>query len=114
MQRRRKLLTSSRTRSAPHVKGMPQLQSFLAVQPAVLVRFDRWDDILKLPPPNVNLRIANSMWHFARGMAFAASGKLAAAEVEDQAVTEALESTAPDETFAMSPNKTRDILDDRF
>jgi tetratricopeptide (TPR) repeat protein len=94
----------------PHVKGMPPLESFLAVQPAVLARFDRWDDILKLPPPNVNLKIANSMWHFARGVAFAASGKLAAAEVEGQALTEALESTAPDETFAMSPNKTRDIL----
>lgn len=94
----------------PHVKGMPQLESFLTVQAAVLVRFSRGDDILKLPPPSVNLKIANSMWHFARGMALAATGKLAAAEVEHQAVMEALESTAPDETFAMSPNKTRDIL----
>jgi len=94
----------------PQVRGMPQLESFLTVQPAVLVRFYRWDDVLKLPPPGVNLKIANSMWHFARGVAFAATGKLAAVEVEHQAVTEALESTAPDETFAMSPNKTRDIL----
>jgi tetratricopeptide (TPR) repeat protein len=94
----------------PHVKGMPQLESFLTVQPAVLVRFDRWNEILKLPPPSVNLKIANSIWHFARGVALAATGKLAAAEVEHQALTEALESTAPDETFAMSPNKTRDIL----
>jgi tetratricopeptide (TPR) repeat protein len=94
----------------PHVKGMPQLESFLSVQPAVLVRFDRWDDILKLPPPSANLKIANSIWHFARGVAFAATGKLASAETEHRAVTEALESTAPDETFAMSPNQTRDIL----
>ncbi len=97
-------------RVGPHVRGMPQLESFLTVQPAVLVRFYRWDDVLKLPPPSVNLKIANSMWHFARGVAFAATGKLAAAELEHQAVTEFLESTAPDETFAMSPNKTRDIL----
>ncbi|MGA7927977.1 MAG: hypothetical protein WCA20_18555 [Candidatus Sulfotelmatobacter sp.] len=97
-------------RVGPHVRGMPQLGSFLTVQPAVFVRFYRWDDVLKLPPPSVNLKIANSMWHFARGEAFAATGKLAAVEVEQQAVTEALESTAPDETFAMSPNKTRDIL----
>jgi tetratricopeptide (TPR) repeat protein len=95
---------------APHVKGMPQLESFLSAQPEVLVRFGRWDDILKLPPPSVDLKIANSMWHFARGVAFAATGKHAAAEVEHQAVTEGLERTAPDETFAMSPNKTRDIL----
>jgi tetratricopeptide (TPR) repeat protein len=94
----------------PRVKEMPQLEVFLTLQTAVLVRFDRWDDILKLPEPNVNLKIANTMWHFARGMAFAATEKLSEAESEHQAVTETLESTAPDETFAMSPNKTRDIL----
>jgi tetratricopeptide (TPR) repeat protein len=95
----------------PQVKEMPHLQSFLNVQTAVLVRFSRWSDILKLPPPDANLRIANAMWHFARGMAFAAAGKLAEGEAEHRAVTEALESTAPDETVAMSPNKTRDILE---
>jgi tetratricopeptide (TPR) repeat protein len=98
------------SRVGPHVKEMPQLQAFLTIQTSVEVRFHRWDEILKLPQPDANLRIANTMWHFAHGMAFAATGKLAAAEAEQQAVTEALESTAPDETFAMSPNKTRDIL----
>ncbi len=94
----------------PHVKEMPHLQPFLNVRTAVLVRFSRWDDILKLPAPDANLRIANAMWHFARGMAFAATGRLAEAEAEQRGVAEALENTAPDETFAMSPNKTRDIL----
>ncbi|HWO30134.1 MAG TPA: hypothetical protein VNO32_15180 [Candidatus Acidoferrum sp.] len=98
-------------RVAPLVQHMPQLQSFLNLQTAVLVRFSRWDDILKLPPPNVNLRIADIMWHFARGMAFAATGRIAESEVEHHAVTEALENTAPDETFAMAPNKSRDILE---
>jgi len=97
-------------RVGPHVKEMPQMQVFLTVQPAVLVRFYRWGDILKLPQPDVNLKIANTMWHFARGMAFAATGKLPEAEAEQQAVTEALESTTPDEAFAMSPNKARDVL----
>jgi tetratricopeptide (TPR) repeat protein len=94
----------------PHVNRMPQLESFLTVQPAVLLRFDRWDDILKLPPPSVSLKTANAIWHFARGVALATTGKLAAAELEHQAVTEALENTVPGEAFAMSPNKTRDIL----
>jgi tetratricopeptide (TPR) repeat protein len=98
-------------RVAPDAQHMPQLQSFLNLQTAVLVRFSRWDDILKLPPPNANLRIADIMWHFARGMAFAATGKITESEVEHHAVTEALENTAPDETFAMSPNKSRDILE---
>jgi tetratricopeptide (TPR) repeat protein len=51
------------------------------------------------------------MWHFARGMAFAATGKLPEGEAEYKAVTGGLESTTPDEAFAMSPNNTRDILE---
>jgi tetratricopeptide (TPR) repeat protein len=98
-------------RVSPHVQKMPELQAFLTVQPTVLVRFHRWDDILKLPQPSGSLKIPNSMWHFARGMAFAAAGKVAEAEADFQAVTEALESTASSEIFAMSANnKTRDIL----
>ena len=95
---------------APHVEEMPPLQAFLTVQPAVLVRFHRWDDILKLPEPNVSLRLTTAMWHFARGMAFAATGKFTEAEAEHQAVTKGLESTPPDELFAMSFNKARDTL----
>jgi len=98
------------TQVSSHVKEMPHLQIFLTVEPAVLVRFHRWDDIFKLPEPERNLKIANTLWHFARGMAFAASGRLAEAEAEHQAVAEVLERTAPDEIFAMSPNRTRDIL----
>jgi tetratricopeptide (TPR) repeat protein len=98
-------------RVGPNLKEMPHLQAFLTVQTAVLVRFYRWGDILKLPQPNVELKIANTMWHFARGMAFAATEKLVEAETEHQAVTEAFESTAPDELLGMSPNnKARDIL----
>jgi tetratricopeptide (TPR) repeat protein len=94
----------------PHVKEMPHLQIFLTVQPAVLVRFHRWGDILKLPEPERNLKLANTEWHFARGMAFTATGKLAQAEAEHQALTEVLARTPPDEIFAMSPNRTSDIF----
>jgi tetratricopeptide (TPR) repeat protein len=97
-------------RVGPNLKEMPHLQAFLTARTAVLVRFYRWDDILKLPPPNANLKVATTMWHFARGMAFAATGKLTQGEAEHQAVTEALESTAQDETFDMSLNKARDVL----
>jgi tetratricopeptide (TPR) repeat protein len=95
---------------APHVEEMPPLQAFLTVQPTVLLRFHRWDDICKLPAPNASLKLANSIWHFSRGMAFAATGKLAEAEAEHQSVIKGLESTPPDELFAMSFNKARDTL----
>jgi tetratricopeptide (TPR) repeat protein len=95
----------------PHLEEMPQLQAFLAVQPAVLVRFNRWDDILKLPVPESDLKMAQAMFNFAQGMAFTATGKVAEAESRRQALMEALERTPADESFAMSPNKTRDVLE---
>jgi tetratricopeptide (TPR) repeat protein len=95
----------------PHVEEMPDLQSFLSVQPTVQVRFNRWDDILKLREPNSNLKVANAIFKFARGVAFAATGKLAEAESEREALTKMSEMTPPpEESFAMSANKTRDIL----
>jgi tetratricopeptide (TPR) repeat protein len=95
---------------APHVEDMAPLQAFLTVQPALLVRFHRWNEILKVPAPNSDLKLATSLWHFARGMAFAGTGKLTEAEAEHRAVMEGLESTPPNELFAMSFNHARDIL----
>ena len=98
-------------RVAPHVQKMPELQAFLTVQPTVLVRFHRWDEILKVPAPDHNLKTANAMWHFARGMAFASTGEIANAETEQRSLTDTLENIAPGEPFAMSANiKTHEIL----
>jgi tetratricopeptide (TPR) repeat protein len=98
-------------RVGPHVAQMPEFEAFLTVQPTVLVRFHLWEDILRLPQPSTSLKNANSMWHFARGMAFAAVGRVAEAEAEHQSVTKTLESTAPSEIFGMAANvRTLDIL----
>lgn len=94
----------------PHVAEMPDLQLFLTVQPAIQVRFNHWNDILKLPSPDPDLKIATAMLKFARGMAFAANGNLAEAESEGEALTKISEMIPPEESFAMSANKTRDIL----
>src|SRR3989337_3219656 len=66
----------------PHVKGMPMLEFFMPTSPLILVRFQRWDDILKSPKPDSGMAITNAMWHFARGMAYAATGKVKEAESE--------------------------------
>jgi tetratricopeptide (TPR) repeat protein len=98
-------------RVAPHVRKMPELQAFLTVQPTVLVRFHRWDEILKLPAPDPSLKTANAIWHFARGMALASMEKVANAQTEQRALMDAVENIAPAEPFAMSANiKTHDIL----
>ncbi len=95
----------------PHVKDMPPLEGFMTVPSAVLARFQRWDEILKAPQPDAGMKTATAFWHYARGMALAATGKLTEAESERKAVAEAGEQTPPDAIFAMPFNNlTRNIL----
>jgi tetratricopeptide (TPR) repeat protein len=95
----------------PHVKDMPPLEAFMIIPPAVLVRFHHWSDILRLPAPDPSMKIATSFWHFARGMAFAGTGKLSEAQAEHTELV-AIENATPADAIYSMPfnNKTRDIL----
>ncbi len=55
-------------------------QSEMPTSTPVLLRFHRWDDILKLPKPPAKMTTANSWWHFAQGMANAATSNIKQAE----------------------------------
>lgn len=66
----------------PHLNQMPMLEMFMPYTTVTLVRFRRWDEILKSPAPDRELKITGAFWHFARGMAYAATGQVAAAEAE--------------------------------
>src|SRR3989440_435875 len=95
----------------PHVKDMPPLEGFMTVPLAVEVRFHKWNEILKAPQPNRAMHTATVFWHFARGLAFAGTGKLDEAEAEHKLVAEAEEKTPLDAIFQMPiNNKTKDIL----
>src|SRR5438128_8558394 len=50
----------------PHVKDMPPLEGFMAIPGAVLVRFQRWDEILSAPAPDPQMKTVNALWHYAR------------------------------------------------
>jgi tetratricopeptide (TPR) repeat protein len=95
----------------PHVKEMAPLEGFMTVPLAVQVRFHKWNEILKAPRPDASMQTTTVFWHFARGMALAATGKLEAAEAEHTLVAEAEAKTPPDLVFQMPiNNKTKDIL----
>src|SRR5437870_4603337 len=95
----------------PHVKEMPPLEGFMTIPIAVNVRFHRWDDILKMPQPDPAMKTTTVFWHFARGMALAATGKVADADGEYKIVSDAEEATSPDVVFAMPVNnKAKDVL----
>jgi len=95
----------------PHVKEMPGLGGFMTVPLAVELRFHKWNEILKMPQPDESMQTATIFWHFARGLALAATGKTEAAEAEHKIVAEAEEKT-PEEALFQMPinNKTKDIL----
>ena len=64
---------------------MRQVPSFEGYSPTLLytlVRFSRWDDILKQPAPPTDLRYATGAWHYARALAYTAQGKPDSAAVE--------------------------------
>jgi hypothetical protein len=90
---------------------MPPAEGFMTIPIAVDVRFHKWDQILKMPQPAPEMKITTVFWHFARGMALAAKGKVNDAEAEDQFVSEAEKNTPEDVVFAMPVNnKAKDVL----
>ena len=62
--------------------GMTFLQHHITRRLQLRVRFGRWDEILRTPAPSQELPHAIGMWHYARGRALAATGKLGEAETE--------------------------------
>lgn len=95
----------------PHVKDMPALGGFMTVPMAVEVRFHKWNEILKMPPPDPAIETTTVFWHFARGLALAGTGDWHGAEAEHTIVAAAEQKTSPDAIFQMPiNNKTKDIL----
>ena len=74
-----------------------------------LVRFGQWEEMLKEPAPPAANAYLTGAWHYARGQAFAATGRLAQAKTE----LAALEKTLKDPAMAQplfSPNTAGAIL----
>ncbi len=74
----------------------PALEEFTPSLPFALVRFGRWEEALALPRPPKELAYTTAIWHYARGMALAATGRFADADQEHRAVSE-LAARIPDD-----------------
>jgi len=77
----------------------------------VLLRFHRWDEVLRLPTPDAQLPILLAFWHFARGSAFAAKGQIAMAEDERRILETAHKQTPTDLEYSFFANKAISFLD---
>jgi len=68
----------------PYLADIPSLESFLPTSNLVLVRFRKWDELLKTPQPAQQLLLTSSIWHWSRAMAYAAKGQKQAAQSESE------------------------------
>jgi tetratricopeptide (TPR) repeat protein len=93
----------------PAIKEMPMLEGFMPTPTLILVRFRRWDDILKLPAPDPAQKIATAIWRFARGMAYSATGKQQVAEEELQAFQSTRDSIPADAAYGQQ-NKAAAVM----
>jgi hypothetical protein len=92
----------------PAVEQMAMIEPFGAKKLYVLLRFARWDDVMKLAVPNPQHALLTMLSHFGRGVAQAARGNAADAEREREAYRQAQTRVSPD--FDWGYNKARNMF----
>jgi tetratricopeptide (TPR) repeat protein len=55
---------------------------FTSIPVLSMVRFGRWDDLLKYPQPSSKLLVSDAIWHYGRGLAMLRTGKSERAQEE--------------------------------
>jgi hypothetical protein len=83
------------------------LENFASVRVHVLVRFGRWEDLIALGmPSDRNLYcVTTAMTHYGKGVAYAATGEVAKAQKERDALVEAVERIPASRICGDFPNR---------
>ncbi|WP_037315865.1 tetratricopeptide repeat protein [Ruegeria halocynthiae] len=86
-------------------------ESYMSMGPHILIRFGRWEEAkaLELPADRDLYRTLTATTHYARAIAFAATGQVAEAEAEEQ-LFRAAKARVP-ETRLMHNNRVVDLLE---
>jgi tetratricopeptide (TPR) repeat protein len=72
----------------PAYSDMPgMVDGYLPNPFLVLLRFQRWEEVLRYPKPDPRMRMSIALWHYARAVAFLAKGDRKAA-LDEQAAFE--------------------------
>jgi tetratricopeptide (TPR) repeat protein len=75
---------------------MAAMEFWLPLPYYTLTRFEKWNDILSEPAPPPDMRLTSGMWHYARGMALAATGKADRAMEERDSLAAIAAAMSPD------------------
>jgi tetratricopeptide (TPR) repeat protein len=82
--------------SVEFVKQMPMVEFVPPTLVFGLARFGKWEEILQQPAPAADLQYTTGMWHYARGLAFAATKRTDEAVKEHMKVAEIAEAMPTD------------------
>jgi tetratricopeptide (TPR) repeat protein len=91
------------------VREMSDMETAPAAPFFALVRFGRWEEILREPAPPAEFPYVTGAWRYARGMAFIATGRRAEAEAELAALRQVAAAVPAERTLA-GFFKTKTIL----
>jgi tetratricopeptide (TPR) repeat protein len=89
-------------------QGMPpsMTEGFLTYPVLARVRFRKWQEILAIPAPDSKIPMLVTISHFARGMAFASTGKFSEAETERTAFASGVAQVPASQMFGFDSAKT--------
>ncbi|WP_026735483.1 tetratricopeptide repeat protein [Fischerella sp. PCC 9605] len=97
----------------PKLMGKPgygTLQHYAMIPLYSEIKFGLWDKILAEPAPSKDLLYPNGVWHFARGMAFTAKGRLQPAAQELEKLKAIAANPALQKMTLWDINTTADLL----
>jgi len=84
------------------------IDTFLPTTTLILIRFHRWDEILKLQTPDKKLTASTILWHAGRALAYASTGRVEDAEKERSLMQAALKSFPAERPYGF--NKASDVF----
>jgi tetratricopeptide (TPR) repeat protein len=93
---------SVRESSREMIRQMPGYDFLLTYPPLALLRFGRWEEVLKEPAPPEEFSFATAMWHHSRAVALAKLGRADEASAELKKLDAILTSTKPDAMQALN------------
>ena len=85
------------------IRQVPMVEFFRASYYLTKVRFGLWEEAIKEPPPPAGMPVRGAAWHYARGMAFAATSKSAAAMAERDSLAAIAASIPPEVYISLNP-----------
>jgi tetratricopeptide (TPR) repeat protein len=91
------------------VRQVPSFEGYMPTLLYTLIRFSRWDDILREPAPPQDLRYATGAWYYARALAYTARERPESAAVARDSLVAIAAALSADQMVGL--NHARPVLD---